>query len=96
MLYAKSIISSTEIAEAINQVQTRRVRTESLLSVVEGKIRAEPHLFTEFVKIMESQPTLRLLAKGLVKNYGNDGAYRNCTIFDDTIIVWGMVGKITL
>ena len=41
----------------------------SLLNVVEDKIRAEPHVFTEFVKILESEPTLRSQANELVKKY---------------------------
>ena len=41
----------------------------SLLSVVEDKIRAEPHVFTELVKILESEPTLRSQAKELVEQY---------------------------
>ena len=43
----------------------------SLLSVVEDKIRAESHVFTEFVKILESEPTLRSQAKELVEKYLN-------------------------
>ena len=53
----------------MNQVHIASVRTVSLLSVVEDKIRAEPHMFTEFVKILESEPTLRSQANELVKLY---------------------------
>ena len=45
----------------------------ALLSVVEDKIRAEPHVFTEFVKILESEPTLRIQARELVKKYHHFG-----------------------
>ena len=41
----------------------------SLLSVVEDKIRAEPHVFTKFVEILESEPTLRSQAKDLLREY---------------------------
>ena len=68
-LYTKSIISVATLAEAINQVHTAIVRTVSLLSVVEDKIRAEPHVFTEFVNILESEPTLRSIARSLVREY---------------------------
>ena len=77
-LYTKSIISATALAEAMNQVHVANVRTVSLLSVVEDKIRAEPHVFTEFVKILESEPTLRLQANELVKKYRH-GMYRDFT-----------------
>ena len=68
-LYTKSIISAVALAEAMNQVHIASVRTVSLLSVVEDKIRAEPHVFTEFVKILESEPTLGSQAKELVAQY---------------------------
>ena len=68
-LYSKSIISSDALLEAINENHIASVRTASLLSVVEDKIRAEPHVFTKFVKILESEPTLRSQANGLVKKY---------------------------
>ena len=72
-LYGKSIISSTAMQEALNPNHTKDVRTVSLLSVVENKIKAEPHMFTEFVKILESEPTLKSQAKGLVEKYLNNG-----------------------
>ena len=50
-LYSKSIISAAALAEAMNRVHIASVRTVSLLSVVEDKIRAEPHVFTEFVRL---------------------------------------------
>ena len=68
-LYSKSIISSDALLEAVNENHIASVRTVSLLSVVEDKIRAEPHAFTEFVKIMESEPTLRSQAKELIEKY---------------------------
>ena len=68
-LYGKSIISSNARQEALNPNHTENVRTVSLLSVVENQITAEPHVFTELVKILESEPTLRSQAKGLVEKY---------------------------
>ena len=68
-LYTKSIISAAALADAMNQVHIASVRTVSLLCVVEDKIRAEPHVFTEFVKILESEPILRSQAKELVEIY---------------------------
>ena len=54
-LYAKSIISKAALEEAVNFTQIVRDRTVSLLSVVEVRIRAEPHAFVEFVEILESE-----------------------------------------
>ena len=68
-LYSKSIISSDALLEAVNENHIASVRTVSLLSVVEDKIRVEPHVFTEFVRILESEPTLRSQAKELVEKY---------------------------
>ena len=68
-LYCKSIISPNAMQEALNPNHTEDVRAVSLLSVVENRIKAEPHVFTEFVKILESEPTLRSQAEGLVANY---------------------------
>ena len=69
MLYTKSIISRRTQTKVTNQVHELIDRTVSLLGVVEDKIRAEPHVFTEFVKILESEPTLRSQAKELVEKY---------------------------
>ena len=74
-LYSKSIISSNAKQEALNPSHTENVRTVSLLSVVENRIKAEPHVFTKFVKILESEPTLRSQAKGLVEKYLKNGMY---------------------
>ena len=68
-LYTESIISAATLAEAMNQVNIASVRTVSLLSVVEDKIRAEPHVFIKFVEILETEPVLRSQAKDLVKKY---------------------------
>ena len=68
-LYSKSIISSDALLEAVNENHIATVRTVSLLSVVEDKIRAEPHVFIEFVKMLELEPTLRPQANELVKKY---------------------------
>ena len=68
-LYSKSIISKDALAHAMNQVQIARDKTVSLLSVVENKIRAEPHVFVEFIQILESEPILQSQANALVENY---------------------------
>ena len=68
-LYSKSIIPSVTLTKATNQVHEPIDRTVALLNVVEDKIRAEPHVFTKFVKILESEPTLRSQANELVKMY---------------------------
>ena len=68
-LYTKSVISQNALLEALNQTHTASVRTVSLLGVVEAKIRAEPHTFTELVKILESEPSLKSQAIELIKNY---------------------------
>ena len=79
-LYSKSIISAAALAEAINPNHIASVRTVSLLSVVEDKIRAEPHVFTEFVEILESESALRLQAKQLVKKYCHGMYYQGHTL----------------
>ena len=68
-LYTKSIISQDALAEAMNLTHIASVRTVSLLSVVEAKIEAEPRTFTEFVKILESEPPLVSQAEELMKKY---------------------------
>ena len=45
------------------------MRTVILLNAVEDKIKTEPLAFTEFIKILESDPSLRSLAAELVKSY---------------------------
>ena len=68
-LYTKSIISAAALSEALNHTHTASVRTVSLLSMVEDRIRAEPHVFTEFVQILESEAILRSQASWLVEKY---------------------------
>ena len=68
-LYTKSIISRHTLTKATNQFFEPIDRTASLLNEVEDKITAEPHVFTEFVKILDSEPTLRSQAKELVEKY---------------------------
>ena len=82
MLYTKAIISRRTQTKVINRVHEPIDRTLSLLSVVEDKIRAEPHVFTEFVKILESEPTLRSQANELVKLYrhGKETERRKCIV----------------
>ena len=69
MLYSKSIIHMIAYEETMDERKVPSVRTAFLLSTVEDRIRAEPHVFIEFVKILESEPTLRLQANLLVKEY---------------------------
>ena len=69
-LYAKSIIPRRTLTLVTNQVHEPIDRTVSLLSVVVDNIRAEPHLFTEFVKILESEPTLRSQANNREARFG--------------------------
>ena len=73
----------------MNQVHIASVRTVSLLSVVEDKIRAEPRVFTEFVKILESEPTLRSQAKQLVENYLEDKGM----LLNLPNLIWGCMGR---
>ena len=58
---------------AMNQVYVPSFKTISVLSEVEDKIRAEPHVFTEFVKILESEPAMRSQANKLVKIHCGKG-----------------------
>ena len=73
----------------MNQVHIASVRTVSLLSVVEDKIRAEPRVFTEFVKILESEPTLRSQANELVKLYRHGTYWPKLFILGSYIFVSG-------
>ena len=68
-LYSKSIITAAVLQNALNQSNGASVRTMSLLSAVEDGIRSEAHMFAEFIKILESEPTLRSQAKALVEKY---------------------------
>ena len=76
-LYAKGLISQNTHENAMNQHQILRDRTVSLLSAVHDKIRAEPQVFTEFVKILESESTLKPVAKTLAENYQSDGKWES-------------------
>ena len=89
-LYSKSIISSDALLEAVNENHIASVRTVSLLSVVEDKIRTEPHVFTEFVKILESEPTLRSQANELVKKYRHGMYNRKLTFLSSLILFSGL------
>ena len=53
----------------MNQAQIPSVRTIDLLNAVEDKIKNEPWAFSEFVKILESEPSLKSLASELVRSY---------------------------
>ena len=67
-IYSKSINSAAALEEAMNQVNIASARAVSLLSVVEDKIRAEPHVFFKF---LGSEPALKPLAKKLLEEYLN-------------------------
>ena len=92
-LYSESIISSDALLEAVNENHIASVRTVSLLSVVEDKIRAEPHVFTKFVKILESEPTLRSQANELVKKYRHGMYIRDFTFLNSLILMQGQIKK---
>ena len=76
-LYTKSIISRRALTTTTNQVLDLVDKTVSLLNEVEDRITAEPHVFTEFVRILDSEPTLRLQAKELVEKYGKVAVQSN-------------------
>ena len=84
-LYSKHIISRRTLTKAMNQVHEPIDRTVSLLSVVEDKIRAEPPVFTELVKILESEPTLRSQAKELVTKYLKKGTAKSVWVLHASI-----------
>ena len=68
-LYSKSIITADARKKAMNQMHLDSDRAVSLLGVVEDRIRDEPRVFTEFVKILESDTVTRSAADKLVKMY---------------------------
>ena len=71
-LYAKSLISAADLEKtsSMSESYTARERTVSfLLNLLVDRIRVEPRVFTEFVKILESEPTLRPQAKELLEKY---------------------------
>ena len=88
MLYTKSIISRRTQTRVTNQVHEPIDRTVSLLSVVEDKIRAESHVFTEVVKILESEPTLKSQAKELVEKYVR-GMYVTHRMWEGDSVIYG-------
>lgn len=68
-LYSKRIISRDVREEAMTQTLPASVRTMSLLNAVEAKITTRSQTFIEFVKILESEPSLTSQATELVKIY---------------------------
>ena len=68
-LHNNSVIDEDDLAEAMIPYIIASNRTLKLLSTVKDRIRAEPHMFTEFVKILEAEPTLRFQARKLVEKY---------------------------
>ena len=74
-LYSKSIIPRPALTRAMNEFHEPDERAVNLLNVVEDKIRAEPHVFTEFVKVLESVPFFKPQAKQLVDKYLEGKSY---------------------
>ena len=68
-LHNKSVINEDDLAEAMIPYIIASNRTLKLLSTVKDKITTEPHMFTEFVKVLEAEPTLRFQARKLVEKY---------------------------
>ena len=68
-LYSRSIISGGAQREAMNKMHSASDRTVDLLSVVIAAVGQKPHLFTEFVRILESEQCLKSLAEKLVEEY---------------------------
>ena len=68
-LYAKAVITPASLERVVNQAQIPSVKTIVLLNAVEDRIKVEPWVFTEFVEILDSEPSLRSLASELVRSY---------------------------
>ena len=68
-LLARSIISDETLEAALNPHNSAKLRTVSLLSTLAAIIKAKPKSFTDFVKILESEPPLLSLANELVLAY---------------------------
>ena len=74
-LYAKSIILRASLERVTNQTLIPSDGTVILLNEVEDKIKVEPQVFTEFVRILESDPSWRPLALELARSYLNGKYY---------------------
>ena len=68
-LYSKSIISADDLKDAMDDERDASVRTVTLLTVLETKIKAKQFVFIEVVKILEREPSFKSQASNLVKNY---------------------------
>ena len=68
-LYSRSIILPRALSEAMNKMHPASDRTVELLSAVRDAVKQNPHLFAEFVRILESEPCLKFLAEKLVEEY---------------------------
>ena len=68
-LYSKSIIEQDALAEATSSTPIPGKRTMTFLTAVENSIRGNPQVFLEFIRVLESKPTLTLQAKKLVEGY---------------------------
>ena len=75
-LYTKSIISEDEHQEAMKGAVIPKTRTVNLLTAVLSKIKFEPQVFVDFVKILETEPSLTVQAYELVLCY--QGGYILC------------------
>ena len=68
-LFTKSIISEAEQQEAMEETVITKTRAVILLDVVLSRIKFEPQVFVEVVKILESEPSFRKQANELVLCY---------------------------
>ena len=68
-LFTKSIISQAEQQKAMSETPIPKARTVTLLNAVLSKIKFEPQVFVDFVKILETAPALIVQANELVLCY---------------------------
>ena len=68
-LYSKSFISANVKQDALSPTASSQAKASNLLDVVLNKIKHEPQAFVDFVKILESIPSLQVQAKELVQKY---------------------------
>ena len=74
-LYADSIIPQKTLDEVTNRSLGKDDRTVALLNAIEAKIEVRPSDFTKLVNILDSEPYLSTLAKGLVHSYNISGKF---------------------
>ena len=68
-LLSENIISPEQQQEALHSSAIPMTRAVNLLNVVQCKIQHEPRVFVEFVRILESLPSLQHLAHSLIQSY---------------------------